>query len=125
MGEYLGKQATPYDYGYMVELFPDTDGGLSTAVQKQYAMGRFSHENAVIMPDRKTVYYGDDDADAIFFKFVADAPGDLSAGSLFAAKVNQMEDESFSLEWIELGKGNNEVIAQTIGAIALPNREID
>ena len=59
-----------------MELIPDEDGdSLGTIVEKRYAMGRFSHENSVVMPDLKTVYFGDDGTDVVFFKFVADEPG--------------------------------------------------
>ena len=83
-------------------------------------MGRFSHENGVVMGDRKTVYHGDDGTDVVFFKFVADEAGDLSAGTLYAAKVTQTEDGSFGLEWIELGKGNDDEIAEAIATLELP-----
>lgn len=117
----LGQQANPYDYGFIVEMQPDPNGdGLESIVEKHYAMGRFSHENAVVMPDEKTVYYGDDGTDTVFFKFVADEAGNLSAGTLYAAKVTQNDDASFSLEWIELGNGNDEVIGEAIRTMELP-----
>lgn len=47
------------------------------------------------------------------YKFVADAEGDLSTGTLYAAKVTQ-DGETLNLEWIELGKGNNADIAASI-----------
>lgn len=121
MTEFLGEQANPYDYGYLVEMMPDPDGdGVESIVEKRYAMGRFSHENAVVMPDGKTVYYGDDGTDVVFFKFVADEAGDLSAGTLYAAKAMQNDDGSFGFEWIELGAGNDEEIAEAIRLMELP-----
>ena len=122
MTEYLGEQANPYDYGYEVELIPDEDGdSLATIVEKRYAMGRFSHENSVVMPDLKTkVYFGDDGTDVVFFKFVADEPENLSAGTLFAAKATQNEDGGFNLKWIKLGKGDDETIAEAIRTLELP-----
>jgi secreted PhoX family phosphatase len=121
MSEYMGGQANPYDYGYLVEMMPDGEGdGLGSLVQKRYAMGRFSHENGVVMADNKTVYHGDDGTDVVFFKSVADEAGDLSAGTLYAAKVTQTEDGSFDLEWIELGKGNDDEIAEAIAMLELP-----
>jgi secreted PhoX family phosphatase len=117
----LGEQANPYDYGYEVELIPDENGdSLDTIVEKRYAMGRFSHENSVVMPDLKTVYFGDDGTDVVFFKFVADEPEDLSVGTLYAAKVAQNDDGSFNLEWIELGQGDDEAIAEAIRTLELP-----
>jgi len=118
MSELLGQQANPYDYGYLIELVPDSIG---TEMAKHYAMGRFSHELAVVMPDGKTVYNGDDGKDKLLWKFVADEAGDLSSGTLYAAKVTQADAEnggSFDLEWIELGSGNDDDLYEVI-------REID
>ncbi|GIK71523.1 MAG: hypothetical protein BroJett021_05110 [Chloroflexota bacterium] len=121
MSAYLGEQANPYDYGFIVEMMPDPDGdGVESIVQKRYAMGRFSHENAVVMPDNKTVYHGDDGTNVVFFKFVADEAGDLSAGTLYAAKATQNDDGSFDFEWIELGRGSDDEIAEAIRMMELP-----
>ncbi len=121
MTAFLGEQANPYDYGYMVEMQPDSDGAsINSLVEKQYVMGRFSHENAIIMPDGKTAYFGDDGTDVVFFKFVADEAGDLSAGALHAAAVTQNDDASFNFEWIELGASDNETIAEFIATMELP-----
>lgn len=123
MTPYMGEQANPYDYGYLVELKPDTDGnGVGTIVEKRYAMGRFSHEMGFVAPDNKTVYFGDDGTATVLFKFVADEPEDLSAGTLYAAKVVQQADNSFDLQWIELGKGNDDEIADAIAALKLPSQ---
>jgi secreted PhoX family phosphatase len=121
MSDYLGEQANPYDYGWLIEMMPDEDGNLiNSLAQKQYAMGRFSHENAVILPDGKTAYHGDDGTDVVFFKTVAAEAGDLSAGAIYAAKVTQLEDESFELEWIKLGAATSDEIAETILTLDLP-----
>jgi secreted PhoX family phosphatase len=121
MTDYLGEQANPYDYGYLVEMMPDAGGdSVQSVVQKRYTMGRFSKENGVVMPDLKTLYFGDDGTDVVLFKFIADEAEDLSAGTLYAAKVTQNEDASFGLEWIELGKGNDDEIAEAIATLALP-----
>lgn len=120
MTEYLGKQANPYDYGYPVELIPDPKGNSAvTKVVKHYAMGRLSYEMSAVMNDGKTVYHGDDGTGVILAKFVADEAGDLSAGTLYAAKVTQNVDESFDLKWIELGRSNNGDIYDAIQSVAL------
>lgn len=116
MSEYLGRTANPYRYGYVIEI--DEPTGDATPV-KQFAMGRFSHENAVVMPDRRTAYLSDDGTGTVFFKFVADTPGDLSAGTLYAAKAtqdagNDVATTGFDLEWIELAHGTNEQIESWI-----------
>jgi hypothetical protein len=109
----LGTYPNPYDYGYIVEI---TDPTSATPVPvKMRALGRFSHENAVVMPDEKTVYLSDDGTGTVFFKFVADTAGDLTAGTLFAAKVTQDASSDpaiagFDIEWVELASGDNTTI---------------
>ena len=117
MNDYLGATANPYDYGYIVELIPTSPDRGFTQVYKHYAMGRFSMEQTAIMADGKTAYYGDDGSDRILFKFVAEEAGDLGYGTLYAAKVTQLEDESFDIEWIELGTGDDVEIYEHIRAL--------
>ena len=109
--KHLGKFPNPYDYGFLVEITDPT--GTATPI-KHKAMGRFSHENGFVMPDQKTVYMSDDGTDVVFFKFIADNAGDLSAGTLYAAKFTQngaagsdVKDVSFGIKWIELAHSNN------------------
>lgn len=120
MQKYLGTATTPnpYDYGYTVELTPagGEDAPLGTTVQKHYAMGRFSKEMALAMPDQATVYFGDDGTDRILFKFVAATPGDLSDGTLYAAKVTQ-DGDALNLKWIRLGSGSDSQIETAIRAL--------
>jgi secreted PhoX family phosphatase len=123
MSQYLGKMANPYRYGYMIEInnAATADG---EQLVKHYATGRLSHETAAIMPDNKTVYMSDDDSavyshkkyntasGGVLFKFVADIAGDLSAGTLYAAKLTQDASADpvvagFDVEWVELGHSNN------------------
>lgn len=120
MTEYKGEQANPYDYGYLLELIPDQTGDLATTnVVKHYAMGRASWEMGRVMPDEKTVYGGDDGTGVVLFKFVADEARDLSAGTLYAAKISQQKDGSLKIKWIELGRGNNADIYDAIRAVKL------
>ncbi len=121
MSEYMGAQANPYDYGWLIELVPDESGdAVETQTVKRYALGRFSHEMAMVMPDGKTVYHGDDGTGTVFFKSVADEAGDLSAATLYAAKVTQNPDESLDLEWIELGSATDDEIFEAIFDLELP-----
>lgn len=69
----------PYLYGYATELAVSADG--VAAPQKWYTLGRFSHEMCSVMPDSRTVYCSDDSTGGAFYKFVADAAGDLSYGA--------------------------------------------
>lgn len=121
MTAHLGRPANAYDYGYVVEI-TDPTGAQPRAV-KRLAMGRFSHENAVIMPDRRTVYLSDDDTDGGFYKFIADRPNDLSTGTLYAAKLRQRAPTgaeaattSFDLQWIQLAHGHEEQIRAWVRA---------
>ncbi|MEZ4678032.1 MAG: DUF839 domain-containing protein [Caldilineaceae bacterium] len=115
MTDYLGAQANPYDYGYPIEIMPDSIG---STVVKHYVMGRFSHENSLVLSDGQTVYQSDDGTNRILWKFVASEAGDLSAGTLYAAKITQ-DGETLNVEWIELGTGSDDEIAETIAAMDL------
>ena len=120
MQQYLGgRMSNPYRYGYTIEVL-NPELGDPTFVRR-VALGRYSHENAITMPDRRTVYLSDDDSirytnafnsnsGGVLFKFVADRVDDLSSGTLYAAKVRQdsSQDPSrsgFDVQWIELAKG--------------------
>jgi secreted PhoX family phosphatase len=115
----VGHDPDPLEHGYIVELTPagGEEGGLNTIAQKHYAMGRFSHEMALVMPDEQTVYFGDDGTDRVLYKFIADNAADLSAGTLYAAKVTQA-GEALDYTWIELGSGNDADIKAGIEAMA-------
>ena len=113
---YLGHYPNPYRYGYIVEIA--NPAGKKPMPTKLFALGRFSHENAVVMPDQRTVYLSDDGTDVVFYKFVADRAGDLSSGTLYAAKMTQMAEPGtpaaeagFQIAWIELAHGTNAEIA--------------
>jgi len=120
---YLGKLGNPYRYGYMIEINKAASAS-GEEVVKHYATGRLSHETAAIMPDMRTLYMSDDDSGAyrdkkynsasggVLFKFVADRKGDLSSGTLYAAKLIQDNEADphkagFNVEWVKLGHGNN------------------
>ncbi len=109
--DYLGGTfPNPYDYGYIVEI-ADSKSDAPVAI-KHFTLGRVAHENPVIMPDKKTVYLTDDGSKKGFYKFVADTAGDLSAGTLYAAKVTQdatldHTKAGFDIEWIELAHATN------------------
>ncbi len=110
--EYIDSDTlpNPYDYGYIVEITnPTSETPLPV---KHFTLGRVAHENAVVMPDNRTVYTTDDGSNKAFYKFVADNAGDLSSGVLYAAKLSQDATSDpakagFDIEWIELGRGNN------------------
>jgi len=109
----------PYDYGYIVEITDPTS--VSPTPIKHFTLGRAAHENAVVMPDWKTVYTTDDGSNKAFYKFVATTAGDLSAGTLYAAKLTQDATSDpakagFDIKWIELGSSNNSQIKTWINS---------
>ncbi|SOC10875.1 PhoX family protein [Rhodobacter maris] len=105
----------PYAYGYPTEITVSEDG--SAKADKHYAMGRVAVELAYVLPDQKTAYISDDGTNVGLFKFVADTAGDLSAGTLYAAKWVQTSAENggaANLEWIDLGHATEAEIAAAI-----------
>jgi len=129
MDRYLGKTSNPYRYGYNIEM--NNAASANPTMVRHYAHGRFSHENVMIMADGKTLYQSDDDSakytnekynsnsGGVFFKFVADTAGDLSAGTLYAASLKQDSGSDpyttgFDVSWIELAHGNNAQIGKWI-----------
>lgn len=114
---YFGDKAkaNPYFYGYTPEITVEKNG--KTSVVKHYSTGRFSHELAKVMPDNKTVFYGDDGANTGMFMYVADKAKDLSSGTLYAAKFKQIGTEkggSGDLQWINLGHATDKEVKATI-----------
>jgi secreted PhoX family phosphatase len=102
------KKFSAYYYGFAVEL--GVDGTGATSVKKHYAMGRMGMELAYVMPDQKTVYLTDDVTNGGLFMFVADAAGDLSAGTLYAMRVFQVTPtDTFhgDISWVSLGHATN------------------
>jgi uncharacterized protein len=107
-----GDEATanPYHYGHLPEVTVNTDG--TASIKKHYCLGRISHELVQVMPDNRTVIMGDDATNSGYFVFVADKEKDLSAGTLYVAKVGA----GFSLDpaaaaapltWIKLGSATS------------------
>lgn len=118
MSMYLGgsdekRVANGYDYGWTTEIVVTGPDGATTA-GKHYALGRFAHELAYVMPDQKTVYLSDDGDNTGFYLFVADEPGQLGAGTLYAAKWVQESAEGggrAKLDWVNLGHATNDEVA--------------
>jgi len=98
----------PYRYGFPVELGVDVDmGGVATPmVTKHYAMARVALELAYVMPDERTVFMTDDGTSVGLFMSIADAPRDLSAGHLYAARWTQYGAAGggdAAIDWVALG----------------------
>ncbi|MDR7078758.1 secreted PhoX family phosphatase [Neobacillus niacini] len=114
---YFGDKAkaNPYFYGYTPEITVGKNG--KTSVEKHYSTGRFSHELAKVMPDNKTVFYGDDGGNTGMFMYVADKEKDLSSGTLYAATFKQTGTEnggSGDLQWINLGHATDKEVKDII-----------
>ncbi len=116
---YNGERFSPYHYGHIVEVQPQTDG--STHYAKHYVTGKYTPELAAMMPDGKTVYMTDDGTAKGVWKFVSDRK--ISAfksdweGTLYAAKLKQTSREeggSFTVSWIALGHAKDSEIAAMI-----------
>ena len=97
----------PYRYGWVPELTMAADG--SSVGVKHYAMGRFSHEIALVVDDEKTVYLSDDNSRGSgFFMFVGNGAQDLSGGTLYAARWEQESGTAEGkLSWINLGRATD------------------
>ncbi|MFB6105653.1 MAG: alkaline phosphatase PhoX [Halobacteriaceae archaeon] len=113
---YLGYFGNIYRYGYLVEV---TDPTGDATPEKRYALGRLSHEVGLPMPDGRTVYLSDDWGGGALFKFVADRWNDLSAGTLYAARLHQDATDDpaaagFGVEWIRLAHGEESAIESWI-----------
>ena len=120
-----GEWGNMYRYGYNVEI--GTSNTVAAAdeanveVEKRFALGRFSHENAVVLADNRTVLQSDDGSNVVFYKFVADAANDLTAGTLYAAQITQasytstIAEAAFGIDWVELGHATD---AEVSGWIA-------
>jgi uncharacterized protein len=107
----------PYRYGWPIEVKVGTDG-IATA-QKLFAMGRSANELSYVMPDRKTVYITEDGTNTMLLMFLADTAGDLSAGTLYAAKWTQLDGNESnggrgSLGWVSLGHANAAEVAAAL-----------
>ncbi|WP_317931999.1 PhoX family protein [Halioxenophilus sp. WMMB6] len=107
----------PYYYGWTPEVDVNEDG--TPAFSKHYSMGRFAHELAYVMPDEKTVYLSDDGSNVGLFMFIADTAADLSAGTLYAAKWNQVSGEGLGeavISWVDLGHATNAEIRTRVAS---------
>ncbi len=118
---YFGNAATanPYHYGLVPEVTVSKAG--AATVVKHYAPGRFAREMQIGAEDNKTFIGGDDGKNTGLFMFVADTAKNLSAGTIYAAKVTQTNAAnggSYSLQWIKLGKSTDaEIKALVDGGI--------
>jgi secreted PhoX family phosphatase len=114
---YFGDEAAanPYNYGVLPEV---TVNNASTArVVKHYSNGRYAREMQIAAEDQRTLIGGDDGKFTGLFMFVADTPRNLTAGTLYAAKVTQTGTAlagSYDLDWIKLGHATDRQIERLV-----------
>lgn len=107
--------ANPYHYGLVPEVTVDASG--KATVVKHYAPGRFAREMQIGASDNRTFIGGDDGKATGLFMFVADREKDLSAGTIYAAKVTQTAATgagSYTLQWIRLGRATDAEIRSMV-----------
>lgn len=113
-------RANPYHYGQVPEVTVNADG--TGSIKKHFCLGRISHELVQVMPDNRTVLMGDDATNSGLFVFVADREKDLSAGTLYVAKLGpgfslDPAAAGATLSWISLGHASSaeiEAMANTL-----------
>lgn len=107
---YGNATANPYHYGHLTEVVVGKDGKATPT--KHYGMGRGTWEMGKVMPDGKTVYFGDDGTNVLLAMFVGNVAGDLSkGGTLYAAKWTQVSAENGgegNLTWVKLGESKSD-----------------
>ncbi len=120
VNQYLNRESNPYRYGYVVELIdqPLQNNYAGPEIQRHYATGRLPAGKTLLSPDGKTLYRVAATS-GILFRFISEFPNNLAAGTLSVGRFIPIQPdagnpyifEAFNLEWIELGRGNNEEIA--------------
>ena len=120
-----GSAPQPYQYGWVPELGPfpaqaPGTGAWAVPAQKRTAMGRVSHEQALLMPDGRTVYLSDDGDNGVLTMFVADRAGDLRAGQLYAARIEDLPNTpgqpAGRVTWVPLGHATQDQIDAAIAS---------
>ncbi len=119
--------AKPYNYGHVPEVTVNADG--TGSIKKHYCLGRISRELVQVMPDNKTVLMGDDYVGGGMFMFIANTEKDLSAGTLYAAKLKQVTvtgGGKFTISWIKLGSATSDDIKNAVNTTNItPDQIID
>ncbi|MET3431667.1 secreted PhoX family phosphatase [Herbaspirillum seropedicae] len=102
------NRANPYHYGHLPEVTVNPDG--TGSIKKHYCLGRISHELVQVMPDQRTVLMGDDATNGGLFMFIADRAADLSSGTLYVARWEQVSGVgpgAGKLSWVRLGSATS------------------
>mgnify|MGYP006275996287 CR=1 FL=1 len=112
-----GKAVDPYGYGWPVELHPP-DQDKDAVGARRLGMGRLGASTLVALPDSRSIYLG---AGRLLYLYVADNPGDLSTGRLFAAQgVSDPNSGGLQLNWRDLGSlGESAITPRLEGKVSL------
>ncbi len=110
-------KANPYHYGHLPEISVNADG--TGSCRKHYNLGRISHELIQVMPDERTALMGDDATNGGLFMFVADKARDLSSGTLYVARYDELltDTSTARLTWIRLGSATSSAIEALADAL--------
>ena len=110
-------KANPYHYGHLPEISVNADG--TGSCRKHYNLGRISHELIQVMPDERTALMGDDATNGGLFMFVADKARDLSSGTLYVARYDEVltDTSTARLTWIKLGSATSSAIEALADAL--------
>jgi len=116
---YGASTASPYNYGIVPEVTIAADG--SSSAKMWHSLGRISREKAQFFGDSRTAIQGDDGTYTSLTMFVADKAADLSAGTVYAAKWNQVspagtDGGKATLTWIKLGHAAHDDIKKAVDA---------
>ncbi|TRZ55352.1 MAG: DUF839 domain-containing protein [Rhodocyclaceae bacterium] len=116
---YGASTASPYHYGLVPEVTIAADG--TSSVKMWHTPGRISREKIQFFGDSRTAIQGDDGTFTSLTMFVADKVADLSAGTLYAARWNQVspagtDGGKATLAWVKLGKSKHDDIKKAVDA---------
>ncbi len=113
------------DLGWCFELDPATRQILDYGTGKQqklWALGNMKHENVVIHPDHKTVYFGEDGNTSCIYKFVADEAQNLTKGTLYTLMLDDNlvagEPQGSTGTWIQVPNEKQEDLNDTYNIAA-------
>jgi secreted PhoX family phosphatase len=112
------RNVSPYNYGLTPEITIKPNGNVEVA--KHRALGRVSREKVHVMEDQRTAFQGDDGTYNVLTMFIADRKGDLSAGTLYAAKWMQASAAgggAANLMWYRLGHATDDELATMANAL--------
>ncbi|WP_051197432.1 alkaline phosphatase PhoX [Flavobacterium soli] len=98
------------DVGWLVEIDPVTssvmDYNNDGVKDKLFHLGRMNHENIVVSNDGALAYYGEDGGTHCLYKFVANTPGNITAGNVYVLKLDlelsNDEPSSSTAVWIQV-----------------------